>query len=260
MRLADRPIQTRSGPDALSYGTVPVVECGEGMVRVSDRGIAAVPWYALDGGNPPYNHAIVGAPAEVWARVGVVERLVAVDAVVAALGFRLLVYDAWRPIACQRGLWDHFWAQAMAADPDGGPAAWRAHTGRYVSDPTRFDPADSTTWPTHCTGGAVDLTLTANGAPVDMGTPFDDATERSHAAALELEDTPARAHRRVLHHAMVGAGFVAYTYEWWHFDFGTQLGVAGGAPGPAIYGPVADVSVRPERSRALAFPASGLHR
>jgi D-alanyl-D-alanine dipeptidase len=76
---------------------------------------------------------------------------------------------------------------------------------------------------------AVDVTLVdAQGRELDMGTPFDDLTERSHPAreALMLERgeiTPEQlANRRLLRSAMESTGWLGISREWWHFDGGDR--------------------------------------
>ena len=76
---------------------------------------------------------------------------------------------------------------------------------------------------------AVDITLVdREGRELDMGTPFDDLTERSHPA---LEDAMlARgelnaaqiANRQLLRDAMAHGGFKGINSEWWHFDCGDR--------------------------------------
>jgi D-alanyl-D-alanine dipeptidase len=76
---------------------------------------------------------------------------------------------------------------------------------------------------------ALDITiLDEAGRELDMGTGFDDLSERSHPA-LEAdmlacgELTPAHiAHRQLLRDAMFQAGFQGISTEWWHYDCGDR--------------------------------------
>jgi D-alanyl-D-alanine dipeptidase len=121
-------------------------------------------------------------------------------------GMRLLILDALRPQRVQQRLWDAL---------DGTPL--RA----YLADPARGS--------IHSFGMAVDVTLVdASGREVDMGTPFDDMSERSHPSLEEAllaagELTPAQvASRRILREAMEHAGWRGISREWWHFDGGDR--------------------------------------
>lgn len=139
------------------------------------------------------------------------EAAAALDEVVAWLaanhpGYTPLILDALRPQRVQQQLWD-------ALDGTG--------LQMYLADPARGS--------IHSFGMALDLTLLDQaGREVDMGTGFDDLTERSQpameAALLARGDiTPAHvANRRLLRDAMAHAGFVGISSEWWHYDFGDR--------------------------------------
>ena len=119
---------------------------------------------------------------------------------------RPLVLDALRPQRVQEQLW----AALQGTDLLG-----------YLANPVRGS--------IHSFGMAVDITLVyRNGNELDMGTLFDDLSERSHPA---LEDTMlARgelsaeqiANRRLLRDAMIHGGFIGISSEWWHFDCGDR--------------------------------------
>lgn len=84
-----------------------------------------------------------------------------------------------------------------------------------MSDPRFVIPVDESL---HCTGRAVDVTLAdADGKYLDMGTDFDDFTERAYPDADDIDDD-AKANRRLLRQGMEAAGFKIWPYEWWHFD------------------------------------------
>jgi D-alanyl-D-alanine dipeptidase len=256
MPAASRPIPNAGGArTALDYSDVPVdLSAPAAAEPLVDLPVASEAYYARrDGLNPPYYHAFASAPARLLCRAGVARRLAAADAAVRPLGIELYVLDAFRPVACQRELWTHFLNEARRVLPGATPAEHVRHAGRYCSDPSSFDARDPRTWPTHCTGGAVDLTLRRRGTgePLFMGSVFDDPAEISHTAhfdpggpAATLDSASAheaRRNRRILYWAMHDAGFANYPFEWWHFDWGTQMWVMnGGGPGPAVYGPAAE--------------------
>jgi D-alanyl-D-alanine dipeptidase len=119
---------------------------------------------------------------------------------------QLTVLDAVRPQRVQQRLWDRLEGTDLRI---------------YFADPERGS--------IHSFGMAVDVTLVdAQGRELDMGTPFDDLTERSHPAreALMLERgeiTPEQlANRRLLRAAMESAGWQGISREWWHFDGGDR--------------------------------------
>jgi len=225
----------------------------EPMVDLAAEGLPVEAWYArTDGGNEPYHRPIAGAVKAVAARDSADRLLRLAEAAVAPRGLRIKVVDAWRSVATQQGLWDFFWDKIGRDRPDLDEAAREAMVKTFVSDPRRFSPQDDTTWPIHSTGGSVDVMLIdADGAMLDHGAGFDEAHERSYTDHYErllargeiAPDDNRLVNRRILVNAMVNAGFTNYAYEFWHFDYGTQLhvltlaqGGASDAPTKAWYG------------------------
>lgn len=123
----------------------------------------------------------------------VARRLARAAADLRSRGYRLRLWDCYRPEAAQRALW--------RARPD----------PRWVADPARGS--------NHSRGTAVDLSLaTAAGAPVEMPTDHDAFDARARPFAAAGVPAAAREHRRLLREAMVRAGFHPDRGEWWHFD------------------------------------------
>ena len=158
------------------------------------------------------------ARPDCWLRTDAMDRLVAAAERLPER-WGLAVYDAWRPLALQAELYEAAYADSSL--PPG-----------FIAPPVEDPQAP----PPHLTGGAVDLTLTLDGTPLALGTDFDGFTDE--AAATALEDVPGvdRELRRRLYWAMQAQGFVALTFEWWHFEYGTPrwAGVTGQPP---FYGP-----------------------
>lgn len=140
-----------------------------------------------------------------------VDAAAALESVVAWLAarqpaYRILVLDALRPQRVQQQLWD-----ALAG----------TDLQMYLASPERGS--------IHSFGMALDLTiLDANGVELDMGTGFDDLTERSHPALeavllaraeISVEQV---ANRQLLRDAMGQAGFLGISTEWWHYDCGDR--------------------------------------
>ena len=119
----------------------------------------------------------------------------------------LLVLDALRPQRVQQQLWDALQGTELLG---------------YIAEPSRGS--------IHSFGMALDITIVGpDGRELDMGTGFDDLSERSHPA-LELamlergEITEQQVeNRRLLRGAMFQAGFFGINSEWWHFDCGDRV-------------------------------------
>ncbi|MCS5700685.1 M15 family metallopeptidase [Cyanobium sp. FGCU-52] len=215
------------------------------------------PWSAIpihDDGEPlvelppallrlePHPYASLGAPYGEGAspfrlRLGVIRRLLAAQEALQCLeeGWRLAIFDAWRPVAVQRFMVAHsIEAECRARGFDragASPSALRQveeSVARFWAPPST-DPA---TPPPHSTGGAVDLTLAdADGRPLAMGGEIDaigPVSEPDHYAAVAAADPGSEAalwqrRRDRLASVMAGAGFARHPNEWWHFSHGDQL-------------------------------------
>lgn len=227
----------------------------EPLVDALAAGLAGESFYArVDGLNAPYYAALAGAMKRVWVRRGVLERLLRVNEALGPLGIEVYLLDGYRTLECQRAVYDWFIDQARRAMPHGTMEQWRAFAFPYISDPRTFDWNDSTTWISHITGAAIDLTLRrrASGEWLYMGGVFDDPSDVSTTAHYEGVSTTlgmsaedARRNRRLLFWAMHREGFSSLPSEWWHYDYGDQLWaknrprvVDGEAPLLAFYGPV----------------------
>jgi zinc D-Ala-D-Ala dipeptidase len=70
----------------------------------------------------------------------------------------------------------------------------------------------------HNQGVAIDLTVVdfKTGQELEMGTPFDNFTDKAHTANAAGVQA---ANRKILGDAMTRAGFINYVDEWWHFSF-----------------------------------------
>jgi D-alanyl-D-alanine dipeptidase len=108
-------------------------------------------------------------------------------------GYRLKIFDGYRPLSVQKLMWSVF--------PD----------DRYVANPK--------TGSRHNRGAAVDLTIIdTSGIELDMGTPYDDFTEKAHSDFIQLPEK-VLANRKLLSNVMQKFGFIPLSTEWWHFDF-----------------------------------------
>lgn len=100
----------------------------------------------------------------------------------------------------------------MATDPFLFKRMWEIMPDeRYVANPSKGS--------RHNRGCAVDLTLIDSlGNELDMGTSYDDFTEKSH---IDYQDLPPKVlqNRKLLRETMMKFGFVPMRTEWWHFDY-----------------------------------------
>lgn len=106
--------------------------------------------------------------------------------------YRLIIWDAYRPIEIQKKLWD------IVSDE------------RFVAPPERGSK--------HNFGVAVDVTLAdLEGNELEMPSKFDDFSEKANAYTDQIP-SEVLARLKVLQKAMIHAGFTIYKNEWWHFN------------------------------------------
>ncbi|RYY40354.1 MAG: peptidase M15 [Chitinophagaceae bacterium] len=107
------------------------------------------------------------------------------------LGYCVKIFDAYRPHAATRLMWD------------------LVHDERYVADPSKGSG--------HNRGLAVDVTLVdREGRELEMGTGFDNFTDTAHSNFQLLPENTLR-NRRLLRKVLQHFGFAVLPTEWWHF-------------------------------------------
>ncbi len=125
-------------------------------------------------------------------------------------GYRLKVFDAYRP-ACavkQFVLWG-------IEDQD---IRMKPYFYPDLQKQDLFAEGYIAKLSSHSRGSTVDLTLLdmKTGKEVDMGSPFDLFSEKSHPDYKGITDEQYE-NRMLLQHVMVRNGFVPIDCEWWHF-------------------------------------------
>lgn len=204
------------------------------LVPLESVGVAYENHHArTDGGNWPYHRPIAGARKDMWLRRTAAENLARVNARLRPFGAEIFVLDGYRPIECQRGLWDFFYEQRAQTIPGATPQDCEAYALEHVFDPQPFAPENPSTWPAHTCGASVDLTLRDRKTSelFDMGVRFEDICptsandyfERELEAGRIARDDRRLWNRRLIHWAMSSEGFLNDPFVFWHYDWGNQL-------------------------------------
>lgn len=108
-------------------------------------------------------------------------------------GYRIKIFDGYRPLSVQWKMWKVY--------PD----------RRYVADP------NIGSW--HNKGSAVDLTIcTIDGTQIDMGTPYDYFGKEAWPKYQNLPKSVLK-HRDLLAKTMWKYGFRPTSTEWWHYSY-----------------------------------------
>ncbi|WP_418264902.1 M15 family metallopeptidase [Flavobacterium faecale] len=135
--------------------------------------------------------------AECYLRLKTVKALVLVNKEFMKQGYRIQLFDCYRPLDIQKKMW------AIVPNPE------------YVANPAKGS--------IHNRGGAVDITLVdKNGKELDMGTPFDFfGVEASHNYQKVSDEV--KKNRLLLKTIMTAKYFNSFDSEWWHYNLKLAL-------------------------------------
>lgn len=213
-----------------------IVECEEPLISMSylPEKIILSPQYYLQNIN--------GSLPEIYARKTVFKKL-ASAAKNLPTGYRFIIFDSWRPVEVQKELFRIALDRVQNKYPSKSETDAIQIASVYVAYP---ESGPFAIFP-HGTGGAVDLSIAdENGMLLNMGTNFDDCTEKSQTfyfekmlhrkTELTQDEEEALQNRRLLYTVMTDAGFTNYINEWWHYDYGNQNWAYSSRNKQAIYG------------------------
>jgi D-alanyl-D-alanine dipeptidase len=209
------------------YHSIPIIECSEPLVKIPLEKFAV---------ESPHPYEKLGAPygnhSPYFLRQKVVESLIAAQNYLQLLhpNWYIQIFDAYRPIAVQQFMVDYSFQQELHSrgiiDTELSDEQ-RQEIWRMVYEIWALPSLDEKTPPPHSTGAAVDVTLVDDrGRVVDMGSPIDELSERSHPdyyATEQPQDRNYHTNRQLLHNVMTQGGFQRNPREWWHFSLGDQM-------------------------------------
>jgi len=135
--------------------------------------------------------------AECFLRFKTVKTMIAANSDFMKMGYKIKIFDCYRPLDIQKRMWK------IVSNPS------------YVADPSKGS--------IHNRGGAVDITLVdSNGKELDMGTSFDffgiEASHNYQNLSQEIKNN-----RELLKKIMIENGFNPFESEWWHYNLRSAL-------------------------------------
>jgi D-alanyl-D-alanine dipeptidase len=135
--------------------------------------------------------------AECFLRLKTVKALIEANKSFIKKGYKIKLYDCYRPLSIQEKMWDI------------------VPNAEYVANPKKGS--------IHNRGGAVDISLVdASGKELDMGTSFDFfGIEASHNYSKFSKEIISN--RKFLKNVMIKNGFNSFDSEWWHYNLKTGL-------------------------------------
>lgn len=126
------------------------------------------------------------------------------------LGYRLKVFDAYRPVCAVK----HFMLWGIE-DQD---VRMKPYFYPDLQKQELFEKGYIAKQSSHSRGSTIDLTLfdMSAGKDADMGSPFDLFSEASHPDYLGITEEQYK-NRMILRNSMLRNGFLPIDCEWWHF-------------------------------------------
>lgn len=135
--------------------------------------------------------------AECYLRKATAQALVKANEEFRALGYRIKIFDCYRPLSVQKKMWNIL------------PGT------HYVANPAKGSK--------HNRGAAIDLTLVdADGNELDMGTPFDFFGQKAHHTYTKLPENVLK-NRNLLKTILNKHNFKSIYSEWWHYEYRPEM-------------------------------------
>lgn len=194
---------------------VKIKECHEKLELLDEKEFVLEPMYFKWGHNKT---------PEMQLRTDVIEKLRKAKSILRMIegceAWNIKIWDGYRTLHTQKLLYDEYYDKLKLENPDWNHNKLCKTVEIFISPPSH-DPALPSP---HNTGGSVDLTLVdGNLAEIDMGTPFDEFTQRAFTMHFKKDRNKIHNNRILLKSIMEGAGFTNYPEEWWHFDYNNPL-------------------------------------
>ena len=134
---------------------------------------------------------------ECYLRKSTAEALVKANKAFIQLGYRIKLFDCYRPLSVQKKMWKILPGTHYVANPANGSK--------------------------HNRGAAVDLTLVdAQGKELNMGTPFDFFGKEAHHTYTE-HTKEVLENRKLLKETLNKYNFKSIYSEWWHYEYRPEM-------------------------------------
>jgi D-alanyl-D-alanine dipeptidase len=206
----------------------------EPLINLSTTNLAFESYFAQDDGqNPPYGFAIKGSSRQGWLRKSFIDRIIEANTFLKPYDVEVFIFDAYRSVKCQRGLWAYFYQRAqqeLATDDD---ELCTKYVVRYIKDPRTYNFDKPKGFHIHLTGAAIDASLRkiSNGEFLNMGSRFEEINDISVSDYFErlllkgeIDENDERLHnRRLMDWALSKAGLQNHPILFWHYDWGDEI-------------------------------------
>ena len=191
-------------------GKLPVKECNDPLVNLLDYCPDII--LELDKDN-----TVDGIPKGVcYVRREVAIRLARAQGDLSKYGYSLVIDGGYRSEKLQKAIWDKYYNLLHEKHPEWSDEKLLEEINKFVS------PVGPGYIGSHCTGGAVDISLRKNGEKASLGGAPEDEEEITERASLKYENLSLeeKENREILTRTMRRHGFNPYPLEIWHWSYG----------------------------------------
>ncbi|NUN64862.1 D-alanyl-D-alanine dipeptidase [Pseudanabaena biceps] len=222
------------------YQHIPIAECGEPLVAITDQIPKILPHPYISLGAP------YGDRSPFFVRQSILNKLLQSQAYLQTIHphWKIAIFDAYRPISVQQFMVDYSFEQLATSQGLAISNLTKSQKDTLMTEVMKFwaTPShDLKTPPPHSTGAAIDVTLLdSEFLEVNMGSPIDEISDRSlpdyFANSIDSQEIKFHRDRQLLNQVMRHSGFQRHPNEWWHFSYGDQLWAWVSDQNLAIYG------------------------
>ncbi len=140
-----------------------------------------------------FTGTVIYDDSEAYLCYGTVKKLISVQNELKEMGYRILIWDAYRSTEAQWKLWETYPDPTFVANPNNGITS-------------------------HSRGNTIDISLVyEDGSPVEMPSAFDEFEAIADRDYSDVSETAA-ANSRLLEEVMYRHGFTGYWGEWWDYS------------------------------------------
>ncbi len=140
-----------------------------------------------------FTGTVIYNDAEAYLCYGTVKKLIQVQRELKEMGYRILIWDAYRSTEAQWKLWETYPDPTFVANPNNGITS-------------------------HSRGNTIDISIVyEDGSPVEMPSAFDEFTAIADRDYSDVSEAAAN-NSRLLEEVMYRNGFTGYRGEWWDYS------------------------------------------
>lgn len=140
-----------------------------------------------------FTGTIIYSDPEAYLCYGTVKKLIQVQNELKEMGYRILIWDAYRSTEAQWKLWETYPDPTFVANPNNGITS-------------------------HSRGNTIDISLVyEDGSPVEMPSAFDEFAAIADRDYSDVSEAAAN-NSRLLEEVMYRNGFTGYQGEWWDYS------------------------------------------